>query len=244
MKRVTIREDGYVLHGYYTTKNGERRPHWLSPEAWEKKCAYRKKWEATAGRERRKQVSYKERMNRYNKEYNYRVRREAPEKALLVSAKARAGGTGKPVGGVIHPVAWVGHRETAAVPQAAVGSHAETAELSGLARLCLRRRPVRRGRRLVRPAAGGDMKVGVVGLKSSQAQMVAREFGDLSISHLESDCTAPQLSAMARRCQHVVLMTRFISHKHQTTLNAAGARLIRVSGGMAQLRSALRQLGE
>jgi len=87
-------------------------------------------------------------------------------------------------------------------------------------------------------------RVMIVGLLPGQQNTITREFGrELDLRFITSDAQASnRASELSRRSDAAVLMTKFVSHTAENIIRAGGGRLIRVSGGMSQLRDALTRL--
>lgn len=80
--------------------------------------------------------------------------------------------------------------------------------------------------------------VGVVGLFNIHHASIEREFGEaLKLTLYDADCM-PRLHGL-RGCHKVVVMTKFISHKHIESLKSIGQEPMLVTGGMDKLKEAL-----
>jgi Rha family phage regulatory protein len=82
-------------------------------------------------------------------------------------------------------------------------------------------------------------RIGVVGLLPAQCNEITTEFGEcFDISYW---CDGPRnlLKSIAFRCEAVFLHTQHASYKTGNILRSAGARLIRVTGGLSSMKDAL-----
>lgn len=80
--------------------------------------------------------------------------------------------------------------------------------------------------------------VGVIGLFNIHHANIEKEFGnELKLSIFDADCMA-RLQGL-RACHKVVVMTKFVSHKHIDALKAIGQEPLLVNGGMDKLKEAL-----
>ena len=86
---------------------------------------------------------------------------------------------------------------------------------------------------------GPRKKVLVVGLISNQMSMIEQEFGDeLDISFAGAD-ELQRIQTAAKNADAVFEMTKFISHSTEGAIRKVTANLVRVPGGMTNLRTAL-----
>ena len=82
-------------------------------------------------------------------------------------------------------------------------------------------------------------KVLVVGLISNQMSLIEQEFGDeLDISFAGAD-ELQRIQTAAKQVDAVFEMTKFISHSTEGAIRKVNANLVRVPGGMTNLRTAL-----
>lgn len=80
--------------------------------------------------------------------------------------------------------------------------------------------------------------VGVVGLFNIHHSNIKKEFEDaLKLTIYDADCI-PRLHGL-RECHKVVVMTKFISHKHVDVLKSIGQEPLLINGGMDKLKEAL-----
>lgn len=95
------------------------------------------------------------------------------------------------------------------------------------------------------PPPKKKVRVAVVSLLNSQRALIEREFGslfDLRIMDSEDQRKGGRLEAVVSSCEYLVALTNFITHSTEASARNAGAKLIRVSGGMTALRNALTDL--
>lgn len=85
-------------------------------------------------------------------------------------------------------------------------------------------------------------KVAVVGLLPDQEALIRAEFSDHFVLSFPQKNNAGKLRAAAAFSDHVLTMTSFIGHHVENTLKSAGAHLVRVAGGMTDLRHQLQVL--
>lgn len=86
---------------------------------------------------------------------------------------------------------------------------------------------------------GPRKKVLVVGLISNQMSLIEQEFGDeLDISFAGAD-ELQRIQTAAKQVDAVFEMTKFISHSTEGAIRKVNANLVRVPGGMTNLRTAL-----
>lgn len=83
----------------------------------------------------------------------------------------------------------------------------------------------------------------IVGLLPGQQDIITREFGrELDLRFVTSQA---QVSNRAKELSHTsdaaILMTKFVNHAAEDIIKSRGGRLIRVSGGLSQLRDTLTQ---
>ncbi len=93
------------------------------------------------------------------------------------------------------------------------------------------------------PTQARRKRVLVVGLLPGQQDLITREFGrELDLRFVTSDA---QVSNRAKELSHssdaAILMTKLVSHAAEDIIKSRGGRLIRVSGGLSQLKGALTQ---
>jgi hypothetical protein len=80
--------------------------------------------------------------------------------------------------------------------------------------------------------------VAVIGLFNIHHEHIQREFGnELKLTIYDADCIA-KLHGL-RACHKVVVMTKFVSHKHVELLKSIGQEPMLVMGGMDKLKEAL-----
>lgn len=80
--------------------------------------------------------------------------------------------------------------------------------------------------------------VAVVGLFNIHHANVEKEFGhELKLSIFDADCMS-RLQGL-RACHKVIVMTKFVSHKHIDALKAIGQEPLLIHGGMDKLKEAL-----
>lgn len=80
--------------------------------------------------------------------------------------------------------------------------------------------------------------VAVIGLFNIHHEHIVREFGnELKLTIYDADCIA-KLHGL-RACHKVVVMTKFVSHKHVELLKSIGQEPMLVMGGMDKLKEAL-----
>lgn len=89
------------------------------------------------------------------------------------------------------------------------------------------------------PKACKKPKVAVVGLLPQQAGLIAQEYRDCFDLSFPNKDDSKELKSAATHCDKVYEMTKFIGHSTENTLLGAGAALVRVAGGMTELRDAL-----
>lgn len=89
------------------------------------------------------------------------------------------------------------------------------------------------------------LRVGIVSLLPSQKSMIEQEFSkvfDLRIVNSEDQRDGGRLESMIGSCDVILALTRFITHSTEASARNAGVELIRVNGGMTQLRDKLADL--
>lgn len=89
------------------------------------------------------------------------------------------------------------------------------------------------------------MKVGITGLLPAQAQTIAQEFGDafdLKFWNGKTGDGREQLKSMGIGCQVVFHHVDHAGHATEATLKSVGAKIVRVPGGLTNLRDALTRL--
>lgn len=91
------------------------------------------------------------------------------------------------------------------------------------------------------PKAPGKTRITIVGLLAGQAQMIYNEYGTkLALEFVEqTHATGQRLKSLCASSKAVLTMTGFISHSTEDLIKSRGGNLIRVTGGMSSLRSAL-----
>lgn len=62
------------------------------------------------------------------------------------------------------------------------------------------------------------------------------------LSFLDSDVSPTRWARAARQCDHTVVVTKFISHKHTDALRKVGVRFIMCPGGTSLLQSMLEDI--
>lgn len=80
-------------------------------------------------------------------------------------------------------------------------------------------------------------RIVVVGLLARQAAELSREFPDVEFL---TEKTLPNLKNRVLNADHVVMLTKFVSHKHQDLIPRR--KLIRHLGGLSGLAALLRGL--
>lgn len=99
-------------------------------------------------------------------------------------------------------------------------------------------RSVAEARPAARAAQAYRKHVAIVGLFNIHHANIEREFGAaLKLSIFDADCMA-RLHGL-RACHKVIVMTKFVSHKHIEALKAIGQEPLMVNGGMDKLKEAL-----
>lgn len=84
--------------------------------------------------------------------------------------------------------------------------------------------------------------VTVVGLLPQQANRIEQDYGDrVDLRFILSNTPAKKMAATAESSDHVILMTKFISHEIQTTMRKHDG-LERCNGGVSSLGAKLDQL--
>jgi hypothetical protein len=79
-------------------------------------------------------------------------------------------------------------------------------------------------------------KIAIVGLLPEQVVMMRNEFeGKINLTFPAKDCSK-ELKSAAYFNEKVITMTKFIGHHTEHTLKSAGAKLLRIAGGMTDLR--------
>lgn len=91
------------------------------------------------------------------------------------------------------------------------------------------------------PKAPGKTRITIVGLLAGQAQMIYNEYGTkLALEFVEqTHATGQRLKSLCVSSKAVLTMTGFVSHATEDLIKSRGGNLIRVTGGMSSLRSAL-----
>lgn len=94
------------------------------------------------------------------------------------------------------------------------------------------------------PATKTKLKrVLVCGLLPAQAGLIQSEFHScLDLRFLSVDDKIDKFKTHATHVDHVIVMTNFISHKHQEAIECVGVKPILVSGGMSSLKDKLTEI--
>jgi len=66
----------------------------------------------------------------------------------------------------------------------------------------------------------------------------------MELRFVSSDTSPSQWARMALKCDHTVVMTKFISHKHTDALRAAKIPFIMCPGGTAFLKDMLKDIAD
>lgn len=83
-------------------------------------------------------------------------------------------------------------------------------------------------------------KIMVVGLIGEQRNFIEKEFKDIfDLKFYDKDDNIQSLKERAINCDEIILMTKFISHKHQDLVKASGAPFSYCNGGISDLSKQL-----
>ena len=66
----------------------------------------------------------------------------------------------------------------------------------------------------------------------------------VELRFMDSDVSPLQWTRVARKCDHTVVMTKFISHKHTDALRAAKIPFIMCPGGTGLLKDMLKDIAD
>lgn len=87
------------------------------------------------------------------------------------------------------------------------------------------------------------MKILIGGLLPKQRRVVEQKVPrSVKLTFAGADKEPQQWREAARHCDACILVTKFVSHKHEEALQAAGARPIRHSGGIGRLIDLVKEL--
>ncbi len=89
------------------------------------------------------------------------------------------------------------------------------------------------------------LRVGIVSLLPAQKAAIEHEFAkvfDLRIVNSEDQRDGSRLESMVGSCDVILALTRFITHSTEASVRNTGTELIRINGGMTQLRDKLADL--
>ena len=82
----------------------------------------------------------------------------------------------------------------------------------------------------------------IVGLRGANETMMKREFGtELSLRFYDNVHAVSELGPKCRKVDAVIGMVDFMSHKHQSAIQAENANYIIISGGLTRLRDELKR---
>lgn len=82
----------------------------------------------------------------------------------------------------------------------------------------------------------------VVGLMPKQEEEVSREYGEFYDFKFHKDKAIGNLGNVAKKCDRVILMTKFVSHNHQNMIKNAGVELLYCNGSVSELKNLLEKL--
>lgn len=89
------------------------------------------------------------------------------------------------------------------------------------------------------------MRILIGGLLPRQERLLEADCPEgVQLRFVDSDVSPAQWARMTRHCDHTVVITKFVSHKHTDALRAAKIHFIMCPGGTGLLKQMLKEIAD